>query len=89
MSVSENGYTEENRRNDFHFFTENHHKLYEQYGKCYIAIRNGEVLGGFSSVAETIEKLAGKYKPGAYSIQECNGKENANRVRIQRMAMGA
>jgi len=88
-AMKEVDYTEENRRKDFHFFTDNHNRLYEQYGKCYIAIRNGKVLGGFSTVAETLERLADKYKPGTYSIQECNGKESANRVRIQRMTIGA
>ena len=82
-------YTEENRRSDFHYFENNHSALFGQYGKCFIAIRNGEVLGNFTSATEALEKLAAKYSPGTYSIQECNGKESANHVRIQRMCMGA
>lgn len=82
-------YTENDRRNDFRFLNENLNKLYSQYGKCFLAIRNGEIIGSASTAKELLDSLSHEYQYGTYSIQECNGSATANQVRIQRMTIGA
>ena len=83
------GYTEEARRSDFHFFEDNQKELFEKYGECYLAIKNKEIIGNFNTITDALESLSKEYAPGTYSLQRCSGSANANRVRIQRMAIGA
>lgn len=69
-------YTDVDRTNDFMFFKEIYHTLYEKYGHKFIAIRNREILGAFDSVSDAIDQLSVDFPLGTYIIQECNGDES-------------
>lgn len=89
MDVSEREYSELERRNDFEYFKRNYEELFHKYGKGFLAIRNGEVLGCYKTAIEALNDLKERYAPGTYSIQECDESESANYARIQRMVITA
>lgn len=69
-------YSDESRKEDFSFFVENYDKFYEEYGKCFITIRNKKVLGIFRTEEEAIDITSSKYEIGEFIVQECNGDES-------------
>ena len=70
-------YSENDRRSDFEFFTDNYLKLFKEYGHKFLAIKGKHVLGAYDSVSEAIDALSDTYKVGSYIIQECSGDESA------------
>lgn len=82
-------YTEKDRRNDFHYLLDNSESLFQKYGRCYLAIRKGEIIGHADTPAMILKELSGEFPAGTYSIQECDNNDLANRVRIQRLLMRA
>lgn len=83
-----NNYTDAKRKIDFDFFTENYQELYKKYGHKFLAIKDGEVLGAYDSVSETIDKLSPNHPVGTYIIQECTGDDSAYRTTIMRLIIG-
>ena len=77
-------YTEQDRTNDFDFFVDHFHSLYEHYGHCYIAIRNGAVLGSYASAADAVDHLSPVHPLGSYIIQECSDDVSAYTADIMR-----
>lgn len=82
-------YLDEQRDSDFRYFMENYKKLFEEYGACFMAIRNKRVLGTYPSAREAISTLAPEYPLGSYILQECNGREDAYTTRIMGVKIGA
>lgn len=78
-------YTQEDRNSDFDFFVKNYQCLFKQYGHKFLAIKNKQVLGSYSTIADAIHQLSDNYKPGTYIIQECNGDDSAYKVSIMRL----
>ena len=60
---------------DYKWFLENYKKLFEQYGVCYLAIKNQKVLGRYDSYAEALRETEKTEHPGSFIIQYCNGNE--------------
>lgn len=81
-------YTEQDRNNDFDFFIDNFEALFKQYGRCYLAIKGGEVLGQFSSAAEAVDSLSAEYEPGTYIVQKCFGDKRSYTATITRLLTG-
>lgn len=70
-------YSDNERQADFDFFVENYDALFKRYGKCYIAIRNKEILGVYKSSIDAVRDLLPVYEIGSYILQECNGDASA------------
>lgn len=80
-------YTDVQRKADFDYFVENYERFYLQYGHSFIAIKNKEVLGNYTSVREALDSLSPKYEVGSYIIQECTGDDSAYRTTIMRLVI--
>lgn len=61
---------------DFEWFLENYEGLFEQYGDCYLLIRNKRVICTCDSYAEGVKKGDGLFERGTYIVQHCNGDES-------------
>lgn len=61
---------------DFGWFVENYHKLFQQYGLCYLAIRNRTVLGAYRSAKDALVQTEKDYPIGSFIVQLCNGNES-------------
>lgn len=70
-------YTEENRKNDFHWFLENYDSFYQRYGVSYLAIQNHIILGVYNGMREAIDETSKQYPLGSFIVQFCNGDESA------------
>lgn len=75
-------YNEEQRNLDFDYFLSNYNDLFREYGKCFLAIRNGSVLGRYGTPSEAVEALRPDYPLGSYLLQECTGREDAYQTRL-------
>lgn len=75
---------------DFDWFLEHYDELYKEYGDAYIAIKNGKVLGVYSSYAEGVRKTQATEEIGTFIVQHCNGNETGHTNYISSMNfMGA
>jgi len=66
------------QNSDYEFFIENIEKLYAEYGKKFIAIKNKAVLGAYNSFREAIDNTAKTEELGTFLVQECF--ENAQKI---------
>lgn len=78
-------YTDIERKQDFDWFVDNYQKLYKKYGHKFLAIKNKEILGSYSSIPDAIDELSTTYKLGTYIIQECTDDDSAYRTTIMRL----
>lgn len=67
---------EKRRIDDFHWFVKNYDTIYRQYGECYVAIRNREIIGVFDSFGNACHEMEKLGKATDQIIQYCNGKES-------------
>jgi len=70
---------------DFKWFLENYTDLYDKYGRSFLAIKNENVLGAYTSFSEAVETTVQTEELGTFIIQECNGNESAYTVQIASM----
>ena len=75
-------YTEKERISDFEYYKKNLKQLFEQYGKCYIAIRNKEILGSYRTLEEAKKALSKSFSTGEYILQKCGEDEKAYTTKI-------
>ena len=75
-------YTDEEMHADFEYYKENLADFYQRYGKCWIAIRNQEILGTFSEPMEAIRSLKPRYDIGEFSVQRVDEDESAYTIKI-------
>ena len=66
---------EKRRLDDFRWFVENYSNIYEQYGECYVAVRNNKVIGVFGSFGEACCEMDKVSKSTDQIIQFCGSKE--------------
>ncbi len=62
---------------DFEWFVQNYKQLFEEYGYCYLAIKDKKVLGAYQSFAEAVNKTSEVEEDGSFIVQESNGSEDA------------
>lgn len=62
-------------KRDFEWFVANYTNLFEQYGSCYIAIKNKQVLGSYPSYAEGVTVTSANEPLGTFIVQKCDGTE--------------
>ena len=65
----------EDQRKDFDWFIEHYAELFSLYGKSFLVIKGGKVIGKYNSYAEGVQNT--KETPGTFIIQECDGTEDA------------
>lgn len=82
-------YTDDDRKKDFDYFIKNYQHFYKEYGHCFLAIKNEEVLDHKSTIQELIDSVNDRAKIGDYIIQECNGDESAYTASIMRLMIHA
>ena len=75
-------YTENDRISDFEYYKSNLKRLFEEYGKCYIAIRNKEILGSYKTLKEAKNALSQSFSTGDYILQKCAEDERAYTTKI-------
>lgn len=61
---------------DFHWFLEHYQELYEEYGKCYVIVKNKHVLGVSKTMIEGVKQAEQTEEPGTFIVQCCNGDES-------------
>ena len=61
---------------DFKWFTDNYQKLFQQYGLCYIVIKDRTVLGTYQSADQAIAETTKDHPLGSFIVQLCNGDES-------------
>ena len=61
---------------DFEWFLQNYSKLYKEYGRKYLVIKNCEVLGAYDSPAIAVSETSQKEELGTFIVQFCNGDES-------------
>jgi len=57
---------------DFDFYLEHQEELVKKYNGKYVVIKNGEILGAYSSDIEAIEKTSKDHELGTFLVQYCN-----------------
>lgn len=82
-------YTDIQRKNDFDYFVEHYKDFYDQYGHCFLGIKDGSVLAHAQSISELIAELNPHYEFGSYIIQECKEDESAFKSQIMRLMIHA
>ena len=55
---------------DFNWFVENHKRLYQKYGDCYLAIKNKCVLGVYSNTPEAVRATLETEQKGTFIVQK-------------------
>lgn len=61
---------------DYQWFLENYDSLFKEFGESYLAIKNGVVLGSFSSYADAVHSTEKTEELGSFIVQYCNGNES-------------
>ena len=56
---------------DFRWYIENFSQLYDQYGSCYVAIKNKAVIGVYDSFAKGVLETQKTEEAGTFIIQQC------------------
>lgn len=70
------------QENDFKWFLDNYQKLFKEYGTCYFAIKNKQILGTYSTSSEAIKRTSRTEELGTFIVQYCNGEESGYTVYI-------
>ena len=65
-----------NQSRDFKWFKENHEDLFAKYGDVYLAIKDEQVLGVYSTYAEGVKKTAQVQELGTFIVQHCTHDES-------------
>ncbi len=60
---------------DYKWFLENYKHLFERYGISYLAIKDQNVQGVYSSYPEALHETEKAEPVGSFIIQYCNGDE--------------
>lgn len=76
-------YTDADRKADFDYYVRHMTEWYKKYGRCYVAVRNGEMIGRFETAADAVENLADQYPIGTYIVQRCDADDGAYKIRVQ------
>lgn len=75
---------------DYKWFLENYTQLFEKYGTSFLAIKEKQVLGTYSSYAEALHETEQTEPLGSFIVQYCNGNETGYTNYISSMfVMGA
>lgn len=61
---------------DYKWFLENYDSLFRKFGKAYLAIKNGAVLGSYQTYADAVHETERKEALGSFIVQYCNGEES-------------
>lgn len=61
---------------DFNWFVENCEHLFEQYGRCFLAIHNKTVVGAFENARVAIATTKESIPLGEFIVQLCTGEES-------------
>lgn len=62
---------------EFDFYLDHQAELVEKFNGKFIVIKDGQVLGAYSSDLEAIEKTSKDHELGTFIVQYCNpGKES-------------
>lgn len=56
---------------DFKWFVGEMPELFRQYGHCFLAIKNRQVLGTYQSYGEAVDSTASSEDFGTFIVQEC------------------
>ena len=60
----------ERQKSDFKWFKGEMSDLYREYGRCYVAIRDKEVLGVYPTFGDGVEATSAAFEPGTFIVQE-------------------
>lgn len=83
---NEKKYTDKNRQRDFDYYVKNLSRLYKQYGRCYLVIRNKTILGSYRTIESALKATQKEYPLGSFIVQKCGPDESAYSVRIMSFA---
>lgn len=60
-------------REDFEWFVANYDALHDQYGDCFLVIKDKKVLRACQSYAEGVHETEKEEPLGTFIVQECRG----------------
>ena len=67
---------------DFRWFVDNYDNIYKQYGKCFVAIKNKQIIGVYRTYADGVHETAKTQKMGTFIVQFCNGDKSGYTAHI-------
>lgn len=62
---------------DYQWFLENYSELYDEFGASFLAIKNKNILGVYSTYADGVRETLRSEEIGTFIVQECNGNSSA------------
>ncbi len=72
-------------REDFEWYVAHYDELYQEYGDCFLAIKDKKVLGVYPSYAEGVRATEKTEELGTFIVQECRGNTQAYNACIASM----
>ena len=70
------------QKQDFQWFKSHLPELYNEYGACYLAIKNEKVLGKYKTLGEGVRETAKSEPMGTFIVQECGPDKSVYTARI-------
>lgn len=64
-------------RDDFEWFVDHYEALHDQYGDCFLVIKDKKVLRTCQSYAEGVRETEKEEPLGTFIVQECRGESHA------------
>lgn len=70
MNTQDNEPTMQN--SDYKWFLDNFDNLFKNYGLCFLAIKNKNVLGHYKTYSEAVYETIKKEELGSFIVQKCS-----------------
>jgi hypothetical protein len=70
---------------DNQFFLDHFDEFYDNYGPCYITIKDETVLGTYNSWVTALETAAKSHYPGSFILQECIRPGDEGKLKVEYM----
>lgn len=67
---------ENEQRKNFDYFLDHYDKIFKEYGRCFVVLKNQKIIGTYNSYSEAYRNTLKTEKLGDFSIQECTGDES-------------
>ena len=67
-------------KSNFNWYRANLAELYAEYGDCYLAIKDRQVIGTYPSYAEAVKETSKTEEHGTFNVQKCGPDESAYTV---------
>lgn len=70
------------QREDFVWFLANRPVLHKKYGNVFLAIKDKNVIGVYSSYVDAVQRTQEEQELGSFIVQECTGSSECYTARV-------